>query len=54
MVQWLRLCAPNARGASLIPDRGTKVLHAESWLKKKPKKLIIIKNLNKINEKEGV
>ena len=28
VVQWLRLCAPTARSTGLIPDGGTKVLHA--------------------------
>ena len=26
-VQWLRLCASNARGAGLIPSQGTKIPH---------------------------
>ena len=28
MVQWLRLCAPNAGGQGLIPHAATKSLHA--------------------------
>ena len=27
MVQWLRLCAPNAGGPGLIPSQGTKIPH---------------------------
>ena len=27
-VQWLRICAPNARGTGLIPGWGTKIPHA--------------------------
>ena len=28
MVQWLRLCAPNAGGMGSMPGQGTNVLHA--------------------------
>ena len=28
VVQWLRLCASNARGTGSIPGQGTKILHA--------------------------
>ena len=28
VVQWLRLCAPNAEGMGLIPGQGTKIPHA--------------------------
>ena len=37
MVQWLRLCASNARGAVSIPGQGTKVPHALRSKKKKKK-----------------
>ena len=30
MVQWLRLCAPNAGGPGLIPSQGTKIPQAET------------------------
>ena len=38
-VQWLRLCAPNAGGASWIPGLGNKIPHAAAKKKKKKKKL---------------
>ena len=28
VVQWLRLCAPNAGGVGSIPGKGTKIPHA--------------------------
>ena len=34
-IQWLRLCAPNAGGMSLIPGRGTKIPHATKCRQKK-------------------
>ena len=34
MVQWPRLCASIARGMSLIPGQGTKILHAKRGSKK--------------------
>ena len=30
MVQWLRLCTPNAGGPGLIPSQGTKIPQAET------------------------
>ena len=36
--QWLRLCASNARGAGLIPRRGTKIPHAAQCSQKNKKK----------------
>ena len=35
VVQWLRLCASTARGASSIPGWGTKIPHAAQPKKKK-------------------
>ena len=36
MVQWLRLCAPNAGGTGSIPGRRTKIPHAAAvWPKKR-------------------
>lgn len=40
-VHWLRLCAPNAGGAGLIPSWVTKILHALAKKKKKNKKPFI-------------
>ena len=36
VVQWLRLCTPNAGGTGLIPGQGTKVPHA-AWCSQKYK-----------------
>ena len=38
MVQWLRLCAPNARGTASIPGWRTEIPHATRHGKKKKKK----------------
>ena len=35
VVQWLRLCASNTVGASLIPVQGNKIPHASLWGQKK-------------------
>ena len=32
LVQWLRLCAPNAGGPGLIPSQGTKIPQAETQI----------------------
>ena len=45
MVQWLRLCASNAKGMGSIPVQGTKIPHAaqcgqENILKKKKERSI--------------
>ena len=37
LVQWLRLCASNARDTGLILDQGTKILHAAWCSHKNPK-----------------
>ena len=42
--QWLRLHAPEAVGAGLIPDWGTMVLHADTAKKEKKKKSLTIYN----------
>ena len=38
VVQWLRLCAPNARGMGLIDGQGTKIPHAAKCSQKKTRK----------------
>ena len=38
VVQWLRLCAPSARGMGLIAGRGTKIPHAAKCSQKKTRK----------------
>ena len=35
LVQWLRLYAPTAVGAGLIPGQGAKIPHASQWVQKK-------------------
>ena len=42
VVQWLRLCAPNAGGMGLVPGWGTKILHATQLGQKKKKAKCII------------
>ena len=37
VVQWLRLCAPNAGGTGSTPGQGTKILHASRPSQKKKK-----------------
>ena len=37
-VQWLRLCASNARGVGLIPGWGTKIPQAAQYGREKKKK----------------
>ena len=39
MVQWLRFCASNARGAGSSPGWGTKIPHAVRHGQKKKKQL---------------
>ena len=51
VVQWLRLCVLNAGGVGLIPDQGTRILHAVSQNKIKKKKKNMIWR-NKSNESD--
>ena len=41
VVQWLRLCAPNAGGMGSIPGLGTKIPHAVWCSQKKEKKIFL-------------
>ena len=43
-VQWLRLPASTAGGTGVIPGRGTKILHATWWHKKKKKSILRVRN----------
>ena len=50
-IQWLRLCAFNARGRGLVPGQGTKMPHTHSAAKK-----IKIKSIyysNNLKESKG-
>ena len=49
MVQWLRLCTSTAGGMGLIPDQGTKILHAtmSSQTKIKNKQIWFLKLLQR-------
>ena len=62
MVQWLRLCAPNAGGTGWIPGWGTKIPHA-AWRSQRKKKkknkiktstLYMLKNIKKKKKKRKI
>ena len=44
MIQWLRLCAPNAKGTSLITGQGTKTPHATQHNQKKKSQRKLLSN----------
>ena len=50
MIQWLRLCAPNAKGTSLITGQGTKTPHATQHNQKKKKSQRKLLSNNVYNE----